>query len=168
MTTRNRTVRGPRRRVVWADSLFDESISNGGQDLKSLHSLLLTENFDLTVTRIILGLTFSPATLLVVQSQMQLDMGIGIASQEAFAAGTVPDPDVASEVPSSGWLWRHRLIVNDATSSPGLMPTSVVVDIASQRKLQRGELYLVVNNNGRTGTAFNVNMNGLIRVLFKR
>ena len=168
MSTRNRVARAPRRRVVWADTLLDTVVSSGSKVAPSLHTGILTENFDLTVTRIIVGLTLSPETLLAVQSQMQFDIGIGIVGQEAFASGAIPNPDTAGDVPASGWLWKHRCTVEDATASPGPAPTRVVADLSSQRKLQQGELFLVLESNPRAGTAFSVNVNGLIRVLFKR
>ena len=170
MTTRARAVaRAPRRRTVWVDTILDVNMgTTPNQEVTSLHPSMLTENFDLTVVRLIASLTFSAQTLLVVTGQARVDIGIGILSQEAFAASVVPDPDIVGDVPATGWLWRTRLIVSDATASPGLAPTVVNADLSSMRKLQRGELALIVDSNVRVGTAFNVNMTGIVRVLFKR
>ena len=92
-------------------------------------------------------------------------MGIGIASQDAFAAGVFPDPDTQQDEPQRGWIWRDDYLVQDSTNTlPPILRVSF--DLHSQRKIDRGELYYVVDNNLVVGTAFNIRVKGLIRQLF--
>jgi len=43
----------------------------------------------------------------------------------------------------------------------------VTADVRGARKIENGELYLIITNTNQEGTSFNVNMTGLIRTLYK-
>jgi len=172
MTTRARgPARGPRRGTVWADITVSVLLATATQSVLSLHPLLLSANFNLTVIRTILYLELKPASPSTVIGTSQIDMGIGITSVEAFTAGVVADPVVVTDYPSRGYLWRARRFVTDLGVAGGpAIPTSVIVemDSSAMRKLDKGELYIVVENNPHSGAAFTVDVHGLVRTLYKR
>ena len=121
-----------------------------------------------TVTRIIGCLTLTGATEGAVTGDVMVDFGIGVASQEAFSAGAVSDPTDPSAQPLRGWLYRCRQFARQTTEA-GHPDTAFVwtFDVKSQRKLDTGELFLVVEPNNIIGTSFNIRLIGTIRVLLK-
>ena len=92
-------------------------------------------------------------------------MGIGIASQEAFAAGSLPDPNASNDQPSRGWIYRNRMVVAQ-NGVGGPVVHQISRDIRSARKLDDGECYIVVDNDVDLGLAFNVQVVGLVRQLW--
>ena len=104
--------RGPRRRTAWIDTLISENTPNAGQDLASLLSnLTKTESQGYTLTRCIIHLYVSLLTVPATVGNQRVDLGIGLASEESFAAGVVPDPSIATDRPISDWVWRDSAIV---------------------------------------------------------
>ena len=159
-------MRGSRRRTDWMDTLITQNMSSGTQLLVRLTEAATTAPGH-TLTRLLFSMWFSVRTPHGVDGYQSMTMGIGIASEDAFVAPAVPDPDAAGDAPPRGWVMRERVVIQDivaaSRSDPG--PLWVQRDLRSQRRLDEGVLYAVFNNNALSGTAFNVEVHGLIRCL---
>ena len=110
-------------------------------------------------------MTIVPSAPFGVTGMNTVDMGIGIASVEAFGLGAVPDPENISEFPPRGWVWRRRAVVVDNSASGGLTVTEINVDLKGRRLVDEGVLYLVTTNTNINGVGFSVSGIGNIRVL---
>ena len=156
----------PRRQRVWSDLLLATGIADGGQALDTLlGNVTENEAVGSTLVRLVLHLKFTVASVGSVVGEQALDIGVGVASQEAFAAGTVPDPNVSLEYPQRGWVWVDRFWVRDSTARDSVFEPEVTVDIRSARRIDRGVVYLVANNTSQFGTGFIVRMSGRVRLL---
>ena len=89
---------------------------------------------------------------------------MGVISQESIAASVFPDPNTATDYPVRGWLFRHRCAVTQSSDDATPL-THCAFDIRSQRKLDTGQYYLVVDNDPLFGTSFSVEVFGLVRTL---
>jgi len=155
-----------KRATDWIDSLLSASIASGAQSLLSLMTGVAPVNVRRqTLVRTLVMLSFQSESVAGAWGTQTLDVGIGITSQEAFAAGVVADPNSANDQPSRGWIYRTRKVVaQNGAGSPVMF--DVTADIRSQRKLDDGECFLVVNNSAALGTAFSVRMSTLVRQLW--
>ena len=167
MTTQRRSV-SVRRRTVWANTHVSVSIPNAGESLFSLHAQVLSENFDLTVVRTLISLDILEGVTAAVVGIQAVYMGIGIASQESFNASVVPNPQIITESPARGWLWKAMRLVQGTQTLNSYRIVHIEYDIAAQRKLDKGEMYMVIENNAFDGVAGAVRVHGEIRTLFKR
>ena len=157
----------PRGRV-WDDTNINSSLTSGtgvvlqlvNQDIK-----------DLTSVRVVARLKFQPASVSATnQGQMLCDVGIGIASLDAFNVGITAIPDVTNTAafPPRGWVWKSKLFcaMENNTGSVEFVKEDVLdIDIRAMRKLDRGILYLTAETNGISGTPFATRLIGLVRVL---
>ncbi len=159
----------PRRRRTWADRVVDLQITSGGQTIPFDLLADLPENDVKTVTRLIGRITVAhndPDA--AVTSAQRVDMAIGVAAQEAFTAGVVPDPVAPAEYPTSGWLWIDSPVtikVNASGTTEAFYYPVVQFDIGAQRKVDKGVLYFVADNTLVIGTAGTVRIMGRIRSL---
>jgi len=151
----------------WIDTRLGFNTTSGAQEIQSLMGTLLPQEFrGATLIRTIISMSMYSTTTAGVWGTQEYDMAIGIASQEAFTAGVVPDPNSPTEKPARGWLWKsHRVI--EQNGSGGRVVVHVAADIRGARKIENGEIYLVVNNAALDGTPFTVRGRGLIRLLIK-
>ncbi len=156
----------PRRATDWIDTVIDRSVASGAQDLFSLMTGVAPVNVRRqTLVRTLISLDFYSESAAGAYGIQQLDIGIGITSQEAFAAGVVADPEVAADQPSRGWIYRTRMGV--AQNGVGTQIIySLRADIRASRKLDDGEGYFVVTNTTERGTSFSVHELGIIRQLW--
>ena len=151
------------RRTGWADTRISLDVASGGQLTKTLiGDFAVHETSGMTLTRCIYRLAFFD-DLHINEGNQFVDWGIATASQEAFAAGVVSDPDNQSDHPVRGWIVRDSLVV--ASNVAPMKPTLIRGEVRSQRKIDGSELFLVVDNNPAGGTAFTMNVRGLIRCL---
>ena len=151
----------------WIDTLVDESITTTADKSKSLMTGVAPVNMrGMTLIRTILMLTLYSNTTAGAWGVQRVDMGIGVASQDAFAANALPDPEVATDKPARGWVWRGQLLVSQNGVGSEVLHR-LNADIRGARKIENGELFLKMDNNFETGTAFTVNVFGLIRTLYK-
>ncbi len=158
---------GNRRGTTWADTIIDTVITNGSEDIRSIMgSFDPDERRGMTITRILMCLYLIPSPNGAVVGVQLADVAIGNASQEAFAAGVVPNPQTAGEFPQRGWLYRCRHAVVD-DSTPGYPSPVIREDLHAQRKIDTGEPYLVITNNTAEGVAFSIRVIGTIRMLLK-
>jgi len=155
-----------RRATDWIDTLVVAQVATGAQTLQSLMTGVAPVNVRRqTLVRTILELDLYSETVAGVWGTQIIDLGIGITSQEAFAAGVVADPVTANDQPSRGWIFRaRRVVAQNAAGGPVVHPLRI--DIRASRKLDDGECFLVINNTTDLGTAFTVRAAGLIRQLW--
>ena len=97
-----------------------------------------------------------------------ISVGIGVVSAEAFAAGVVPDPSVNGDFPARGWIYRttrgehHN---NAGGTIEGWSYPEWQFDVGGMRKIDRGKIFLAVDKILLSGSAHNLDMIGLVRVL---
>ena len=153
------------RTPYWQDTLLATVVTTASNVIKDF-----TPEFDkvatrgLTVVRTIIDISMAPAPPGAVTGTQQVSIGIGVASQEAFAGGVVPDPNVGSERPPRGWIFRTKCMVVDM---PEGIPTIVkcVGDFRGKRKVDDGQLFIKIDNDGFQATAFDINVIGIVRTL---
>jgi len=152
----------------WVDTIIQLGATAGGQVFTGLLTGLAPVDLrGLTVIRTIITMGVTSRTVAGAWGVHRCDMAVGIASQEAFAAGVLPDPSVNTDKPPRGWMWRTSLVVTQNGAGAPVMTASVAVDIRGARKVENGQLYLVVDNTALQGTSFTFDVTGLIRVLTK-
>jgi len=152
-----------RRRRLWSDRLIDEDTVVAGVDEE-----LLINPGDIdeigkgsTLVRMIISLSIQPLAIVPVSvSTVIMSYGVGLTSPEV-TEGTI-NVGLEGEVPSSGWLWRDRVVVRE--SAP--IPLRLNFDIRSQRKLMYGEPRLFLANDADVGVSFIVRTKGIIRCLY--
>ncbi len=154
------------RKAQWVDTLMDAPVTTGGQLAFTLMGgMAPVDSRGLTATRTIVGLSLVPPT--AVSDGVQIvSLGIGVFSQEAFVAGIFPDPNDSNDRPPRGWLWRDRIAVPGAASMVGGQLIRLSSDVRGMRKVDDGELALIVNNDAGDGTTFSVQVIGIVRIVF--
>ena len=157
----------PVRQTDWVDTVLSLTVVSGASQEVSLLSGVAPVNMrGTTAIRTIIELSMHSATVAGAWGTQELNMAIGIASQEAFAAGVLPDPSTPADRPPRGWMWRsNRVISQNGVGSQVVW--SLAADIRAARKIENGEVYLIVDNTAILGTAFSVRVDGLIRLLVK-
>ena len=157
------------RNRAWADQVFDQVIIAAS----SFHSNLLANapTVDtLTAVRIVGDLrVFQNSTVTMSDSAMVIDVGIGVTSTEAFAAGaaSLPSPVVSTEYPPRGWLYVARKTYTVVVQAEGIniLWPEFSFDLRSMRKIDKGVLFMSVHNSNSDGAANNVILRGRVRVL---
>ncbi len=156
-----------RRKTQWVDSLQSFALATGGKQETSLLSDLIPQDTQgMTLVRTIIRLFTFPGESSGALGAQAIDLGIGVADQEAFAAAVLPDPEVAGDEPALGWVWRDRL-VSIIPSDGDVISHMLQADIKSQRKIDDGELYFSASSTSILGTSHTLQLAGLIRCLFK-
>ncbi len=156
----------PKRPTIWIDNLVNLTVATGAQGSISLLTGRPPINMNgTTITRTIFDLQLYSTTIAGAHGIQIADLGFGVTSQEAFNAGVFPDPE-ADERPLRGWLYRTRCTAfqNGVETNPLAFCKG---DLRNQRKIDDGEYFMVVTNQAILGTAFSVQMTGIIRVLLK-
>ena len=160
--------RSARRKTQWVDTLIASTLTEASQTTFSLLGDLITYDTEhMTLVRSIVDLQFYPLLSTIEADESNIvDIGIGLASQDAFAASALPDPVTEADAPIKDWVWRHReSIINRANQFANLV--HVLRDLKSSRVIGKGELYITFDNNSSQGGGFSVTVTGLIRCLFK-
>ena len=157
-------------RTVWIDTRVNEAVVTGTPFAISLMGTAgaSQSRFDaLTLTRTIIGLDVAAVVHDSGEGSARIALGIGVASEEAFVAGTLPDPDVDNDHPTRGWVWRAQYrIWAFAADQPAIFDRRVDLDIRAQRKLENGVAYLNGVNSTQEGAAVGVQVVGFIRTLW--
>ena len=159
-------------RTIWSDTLMSNDIASGG----TLH-LQLTAGFSadetrlasMTLMRTIIGMDVGHAVHDSGQGSQLIDVGIGVTSQEAFAAGvaSLPDPNTFDDFPTRGWVFRARgRVFGFAADQPAVYSWRIDRDVRSRRKLENGVAYIVFANSASEGSTGAVRVTGLIRQLY--
>ena len=152
------------RERAWSTKLISDPFAVAGTQVIEDLLVILPIVTTATVVRIVLHLGISLSDPTDTSSGItQMDMAIGVCSNEAFVAGVVPDPNVEADVPARGWLWRERLwLPHTATVQH---PMDVHADLRAMRKVDRGILYLVSTSGNLQGTYGVPVLTGLVRSL---
>ncbi len=155
---------------LWIDTMFDDDVASGSETLIAIDApLSATERRMLrhTLTRLILRLTITPNVRDAGEGDAIISVGVGVASTEAFSAGTVANPSVGTDFPTRGWLYRARFrLFQVAADLPQVFPIEIDRDLRAQRKMENGRLFIVVENAPNLGVAVVANIVGVTRCLF--
>ena len=156
--------------TMWLDKRLNNDVASGGPQLSvSLARVdpTVQPRPRMTLTRTIIGLDLAYTVHDSGEGSQLVELGIGIGSLEAFASSIFPDPSVETDFPTRGWVWRMGYrVFGFAADQPTIFTRRIDLDIRSQRKLDNGEAYLVVDNNALEGVASPVRVNGYIRQLW--
>ncbi len=155
------------RMTDWMDTLVDLTPAPGGQDSVSLLTgLSIADMRGATLIRTIIRLAVGSTTVAGAWGTERLDLAIGIISKEAFAAGAFPDPNVSTDKPPRGWVWRTSVMATQ-NGAGARLETVLEGDIRGARKIEGGELFIIGQTTNLLGTAFTPTVIGLVRVLYK-
>jgi len=157
------------RRTDWEDALVSASVADGvvqKQELLSRHSRSETGGW--TLTRLLIHLFVVPAVVSEgTLGDQRVGLGIGVAEGDAFDAGSLPEVLTAADHPMRDWVWRDSMYVrNTGTSGGNVIISEVRADVRSQRKIDGGVPYLLIENAVLNATAFSVRVTGIIRGLY--
>ncbi len=158
-----------RRRRAWGDTRFAGFLlAASGTDKKDL-LVGLTAADTKTVTRLIVDLwaMVPSGNSLSLDRENVVDMGIGVASREAFDLETLPDPGTVTDYPQLGWLYVNSLPCyksGDGLGALNIVHAHFKVDLRAQRKVDRGVLFMLIENIGVVG-ADAVALYGRVRAL---
>ena len=157
-----------KRATRWVDTLLNLSVGNGVQFNVSLTpDLSPGEMSGITLTRTILCYTIAPSTPTSASGQQVVDIGLGMAQDEALAAGVLPDIQSNIDHPMRGWWYRCRHLISDETTVGPIQYRETYHDLKAMRKFGQGEdAFLQVFSTSRQGTAYNVAVVGIIRSLY--
>ena len=160
---------GQRRKTAWKDSLFNKIVASGaaGSASSLLGDWINVDTRGNTLVRMIMCYSVTPEVPHAVTGLQTLDMGIATTSQEAFAAGVVPDANAASDEPLGPWVFRCRHLVANHSALSIYAFSEINRDLRAMRMIGNGELYLTLSNSIISGVAFDVRWHGIIRCLFK-
>ena len=123
-----------------------------------------------TLIRLIMDFWMFPSIPGAVSGRQVVTMGIGVVSDDAFAAGSsgLPNPEVDGDYPVGGWLWRHKVPIFDETlATTGPLVIRIKEDLRAMRKLDRSTVALMMKSVSNEGTSFTVQWMGIIRALYK-
>ena len=156
--------------TIWIDTPIDLAVASGGNAFISLMtgvSATQTRFDRMTLLRTIIGIDIGVTIHDSGEGSQIFACGIGITSQEAFAAGIFSDPFTATDFPARGWVWRaHYRIFGFAADQPAVFSRRVELDLRGKRKLENGEAFMNFDNQPQEGVANPITPVGLIRQLW--
>ncbi len=156
---------------LWIDTSVNADVALAGQLLVSLMTgvtAIDTRLSQMTLLRTIIGLDLARTVHDSGEGSEVAHLGIGVASQEAFAAGTVADPSADGDFPTRGWIWRGKYrIFGFAADQPAISVRRLDFDLRSMRKLENGEAYFAVDLIAEEGASSTLSVIGLIRQLWQ-
>ena len=161
----------PRRPRLWADLLLNIQLGTASTitPLNPLMDLSDSQVERVTIVRTIMEIRLYPDAMAnSVDGAVNIDLGLGISSKEEATGNLHPDPDTQSDYPRHGWLYRTRRVVCNQQSTGVVEAFTFPLiheNIMSQRKLDRGEEYLMIVSSVSSGTGFTVRIAGIIRTL---
>ena len=157
------------RQNEWKDNLISVGLATGAGTFESLvANFTEPDKRGMTLVRTLIRLTAFSTSIAGAYGVQNISMGIGVASQEAFAVGlaALSDPQTESDKPTRGWVWCSQMLVSQNGVGGEVLQT-ITADIRGMRKLENGELFVSIFNVAEVGTAFGIEMHGIIRTLFK-
>jgi len=148
---------------------MDDNLAAGTRGNFDLLTNVIHGSDTLTVTRIIGRLLAIPSVVAnATVSAQRVSIGIGVSSPEAFAAGALPLPEVMTDFPPRGWLYReHGILVNqqDSGTVEAWHFPEFVFDIRGQRKIDKGTLFMSWTQEDLIAGTTTTKLVGLVRVL---
>jgi len=155
---------------LWIDTDLNNDVTVATADSLSLMTGVAAVNTRLaqmTLLRTIIGIDVGRTISDSGEGSEVISLGIGIASQEAFAADSLPDPEVDTDFPTRGWIWRARYrVFGFAADAAQYMTRRIDLDIRSQRKLENGEAFMNFSLRAVVGAGSAVRVTGMIRQLW--
>ena len=159
----------PRNRS-WADQRLSVVLTagTGGLTFNLLENGVLGDT--LTVVRIIGTIEIGINAISEIEYAQLIDIGIGVASVEAFAAAGVslPSPLIDTEFPPRGWLyvstkecWQFKAVNNEQQRANAIFN----FDVRAARKIDKGRLFIRLINSDLEGASFTVRVVGRVRTL---
>ena len=159
-------------RRLWIDSRIRMTLAGGGtsndQSLMTGVAAITTRMSQMTLLRTIVGFDIAYSVHDSGEGSQLVSVGMGVASQEAFAVGSFSDSDVDTDFPTRGWIWRavYR-IWGFAADQSTIFTRRVDLDLRSMRKLENGEAFFNAHNADEEGVSSPVFISGLIRQLWQ-
>ncbi len=155
----------PRRGVYWEDTIIDQTLGANSQFGQSLDAgIPEDEKKGVTVTRILLEIDVVAVTA---GTGGIFSAGIAIVQDDASAALSFPDPDSVGDDP--GWLWRvARQGVFNNDPNDFSQARHYKLDLRAQRKYVGEDYSLMLIGMNLAGVASSLNVDGSLRVLYKR
>ena len=161
-----------KRRSLWVDTVLTLNVGTGTTVYQDLMGTLLeneTRLSRLTLVRTIVGVDIALTVHDAGEGSQLGAMGILGISREAALAGvaSLPHPQIAADFPTLPWVirTRHR-VFGFAADQPMAHHQRIDLDIRAQRKVDNGEIGLVVANDAFEGVATAISFTGIIRCLF--
>jgi len=155
---------------LWIDTFVSAAIANNSTFAVSLSvgvTSLESRLQQMTLLRTIIGIDIAATVHDSGEGSQLVTPGIAIASQEAFTVGATADPEISTDFPTRGWIWRAQYrIYGFAADQPAVFNRRVDLDIRAMRKLENGEAFITIRNQANEGVAFAVSVFGLIRQLW--
>ncbi len=141
------------RNRAWADTVLD-SATLAGSTQEKFDLLLGAPVVDtLTVTRLLIDFWYMAGPTNENEGLARVSVGIGVTSAEAFSAGIFPDPNTSTEYPPRGWIYvatqpaLQALPTSATPTAMWRMDAHFKADIGAMRKIDKGKLFMVVNND---------------------
>jgi len=157
-------------RMLWVDTVINNDTPSGGQsaiDLAGQFTGEETRLTQMTLMRTIIRMDLAYTVHDAGEGSQRLSFGIGIESQEAFAAAIHPDPQIRGDFPVRGWVYRGIWrVFGFAADQPAVDVVRVDLDIRARRKLENGVSFIVMDNTPLEGVASAIRELGIIRQLW--
>ncbi len=157
-------------KMLWIDARINSAIGSGSQaalDLTAQFTGEETRLAQMTLMRTVMRLDIAYTVHDSGEGSQRVALGLGVESQEAFAAGVHPDPDTVGDFPTRGWIYRGVWrVFGFAADQPAVDVARVDLDLRSRRKLENGLSFLVADNNPQEGVGVTVQLVGVIRQLW--
>jgi len=160
----------PDRPRAWGDERFSAtSVAAGTPFKRDLLANLAAADVK-TAVRIIGELSLYGAVTSESEYDQLVDIGIGVASVEAFTVGgsSLPQPNVDVQQPPRGWMfaaqghfWQFKAANNEQQRGEQMFR----FDLRASRKVDRGVLYLAITNTNISGSSTSALVVGRVRVL---
>ncbi len=155
---------------LWIDTDLQFNVGSSAGNAVSLMtgvSAAQTRFDQMTLLRTIVGIDIGYTVHDAGEGSQKYSVGIGIASQEAFAADSLSDPQTDTDFPTRGWIWRSRgRVFGFIADDPAVFTRRIDIDLRSQRKLENGEAFFTLFNTAVEGAASSITVSGMIRQLW--
>ena len=157
--------------TLWVDTIFGLNVASDGQSSVELDETAFTvqerRSVRWTLIRTILRLDIAATVRDSGEGDQLVTLGIGVVSQEAFAALTLPEPGTGLDFPIKGWVYRARYRVYAvAVDDQNVDVVRIDLDLRARRLMANGRLVLIADNTPNQGTATAVTISGIVRSLF--
>ena len=157
--------------TLWFDTLLNDDVASAAQVviLMGAPGASVTERRvqQYTLLRSILSFDIMPTVRDSGEGDQQVSLGMGVVSTESAASAAVPDPETPTDYPIRGWVWRNRYrIYASAADDQNVDHVRVETDLRGKRKIENGQMVLIVKNTSNQGTATPVTLTGIIRLLY--
>jgi len=157
-------------KMLWIDTLPNAVVGSGSQaalDLTAQFTSEETRLSQMTLMRTVLRLDISHTVHDSGEGSQRVGIGLGIESQEAFAAGVHPDPLTVGDFPMRGWVYRGIWrVFGFAADQAAVDVARVDLDLRSRRKLESGISFIIMQNAAQEGVTGAVTVVGIVRQLW--